>query len=130
MLNFLEATPFNAFFNVESVSFSVPTSRSRKFQSMNYKDFAEYFNHSREAPDGLGASSLLRDQTSDRLQKNSSYMGSGDKLRIGSQGKDFIRRFSFLDYLDCFETLILLVIIAWLILPHWMLAIFFQTPLT
>lgn len=96
MLNFLGTTPFNDFFNVESVSISVPKSRSRRFKSMNYKDFAEYFNHSREATDVLGTNSLLRDQTSDRLQTNSSYRGPGDKLRIGNEGMDFIRRFSFL----------------------------------
>lgn len=95
MLNILGATPFNEFFNVESVSISVPTSRSRKFKSMNYKDFAEYFNHSREASGVLGTSSLLRDQTSDRLQVSSSYRGPGDKLRIGNHGMDSIRAFPF-----------------------------------
>ena len=95
MLNFLGVAPFNHFFNVKSVSFSVPTSHSRKLKSMSYKDFAEYFNRSREATDVLGTSSLSRDQTSDRMQKNSSCRGPGDKLRIGNEGTDFIRRFSF-----------------------------------
>ena len=63
---------------------------------MNYKDIAEFLNHSREATHLLGTSSLLRDQRSDRLQTNDGYSGSGNKLRIGNEGKDFNWRLSFL----------------------------------
>ena len=82
----------NNCFNVESVSISVPTSRSQKLKSMNYKAFAEFLNHSREAKDLLGTSSLLRDQTGDHLQAIGGYRGPDDKLRIGNKGKDFIWR--------------------------------------
>lgn len=87
---FLGATLINDCFNVEFVSIAVPTSRSQKFKSMNYKEFAEFFNHSREAADLLGTSSLLRDQTIDRLQTNGGYRGPGDKMRNGNEGKDSI----------------------------------------
>ncbi|XP_078381132.1 uncharacterized protein LOC144663918 [Oculina patagonica] len=52
---------------------------------MNYKAFTEFLNHSRESKELLGTSSLLRDQTGDRLQTNGGYMGHGDKNRIGNE---------------------------------------------
>ena len=72
---------------------------------MNYKDFAEFLNHSREATDLLGTSSRLRD----RLQTNVGYRGPGDKRRIGNEGKEFVWHLSFFNYLDRFQTHILLV---------------------
>lgn len=74
------------YFNFDSVSFSVPTSRISK--RMNYKAFTEFLNHSRESKELLGTSSLLRDQTGDRLQRNGGYMGTGDKNRIGNDSKN------------------------------------------
>lgn len=56
---------------------------------MDYKTFTEFLNHSREAKELLGTSSLLKDQTGDRLQTKGSYSGLGDKHRIGDDSKNF-----------------------------------------
>lgn len=105
---FFRSNIINDCFNFLSVSFSVTTSRCGKLKSMNYKAFAEFLNHSREAKDLLDTNYLLGDQTGDRLQTNGGYRGPGDKLRIGNEGNDSTTNISFgacsfSDYLDRFE---------------------------